>query len=113
MSTQSKSHDIKATREVVMRARDAGLGINPGLVLAILQELEETRAKHRKEWDRAEDAERRLSAAVERKEICRQRPEDTSARLASVGLVIDELHANGALVQDVADQLLAAWEGNV
>lgn len=54
----SKNHDIEATRQVVMQARDAGLGIKPGLVLAILQELEETRAKHRKEWGRAEAAER-------------------------------------------------------
>ena len=108
-----RNHDIEATRQVVMQARDAGLGVNPGLVLAILQELEETRAKHRKEWGRVEGAERHLSAIVERQEIYRQRLENTSVRLASVGLVIDELHANGALVQDAADQLQAAWEGNV
>ena len=58
----SKNHDIDSTRQVVMRARNAGLGVKPGLVLAILQELEETRAKHRKEWGRAEAAE----AAVQR-----------------------------------------------
>lgn len=54
----SKNHDIDSTRQIVLLARNAGIGIKPGLVLAILQGLEETRAKHRKEWGRAEKAER-------------------------------------------------------
>lgn len=58
-----------------------------------------TVAKHNEKvsWHRFKEAEARAEVA--------------EGRLSAVGLVVDDLHATGAISQDVADQLTEALDG--